>query len=210
MEPGSTGCRVSPRRGPMLLSRGTDRDSRKPHTEAAVASRICSLNQVSVGLLVTFTWTSRRDLISKVTKTQETAKKAAFWVKKDRPGMPYGHCVTGFPRTTGTGCARTNGWDESQHAMRVCLLIGASEGDDRLDGKSRMRREAHIRFREGVEVQLPAILDTPSASGALKLAGLLYKGRGHAFHHRSQPDLSDSDAPRPPFWPPCGGRLPGL
>ena len=39
--------------------------------------------------------------------------------------------------------------------MGICLPIGASESDYRLDGKSRMRREPHVRFREGVGVQFP-------------------------------------------------------
>jgi hypothetical protein len=39
--------------------------------------------------------------------------------------------------------------------MGTCSSIGASERDHRLDGKSRMRREFHVRFREGVGVQFP-------------------------------------------------------
>ena len=39
--------------------------------------------------------------------------------------------------------------------MGACLPIGASGRNYRLDGKSRMRREPHVRFREGVGVRFP-------------------------------------------------------
>ena len=35
------------------------------------------------------------------------------------------------------------------------MPIGASERDHRLDGKSRMRRESHVRFCERVGVKFP-------------------------------------------------------
>ena len=50
---------------------------------------------------------------------------------------------------------RAHGWDESRTQSEVCLSCGASASDRRLDGKSRMRREPHVRFREGVGVQFP-------------------------------------------------------
>ena len=47
------------------------------------------------------------------------------------------------------------GWDALLEGSRIYLPIGRWECVLRLDNKSRMNREVHVRFREGVGVKFP-------------------------------------------------------
>ena len=54
--------------------------------------------------------------------------------------------------------------DASLPATQACSSCGTWERDHRLGGKSRMRRESHVRFREGVGVQFPRATRLQSGS----------------------------------------------
>src|SRR3954469_25362188 len=47
------------------------------------------------------------------------------------------------------------GWVEWHAAIPICSFCGRSGYDRRLDHKSRMGREFHVRFREGLGVKFP-------------------------------------------------------
>src|SRR4051812_37876246 len=47
------------------------------------------------------------------------------------------------------------GWVEWHAAIPICSFCGRSGYDRRLDHKSRMGREFHVRFREGLGVKVP-------------------------------------------------------
>ena len=51
---------------------------------------------------------------------------------------------------------RCTGWEASRDGTRGCSSCGSSACGQRLEGKSRMRRESQVRFCEGREVRLPS------------------------------------------------------
>jgi len=50
---------------------------------------------------------------------------------------------------------RTTGWDASRNGIQTCWPCGVSASNRRLGGKSRMRREFHVRFCEGLGGRFP-------------------------------------------------------
>src|SRR5205823_4962895 len=54
-----------------------------------------------------------------------------------------------------TPLTQPTGWVVWRGATRTCWSSGRSGFDRRLDHKSRMSREAHVRIREGLGVQFP-------------------------------------------------------
>src|SRR6476660_6221426 len=48
------------------------------------------------------------------------------------------------------------GWDGSRGETRASCICGRLVSDRRLEGRSRMRREPHVRFREGGGVKFPS------------------------------------------------------
>src|SRR6516162_10339210 len=50
---------------------------------------------------------------------------------------------------------RLTGWVGWRAAIPICSFCGGWGYDRRLDHKSRMGREFHVRFREGLGVQFP-------------------------------------------------------
>lgn len=83
-----------------------------------------------------------------------------------------------------------------------CSPTGASGRDHRLDGKSRMRRESHVRFRESVGVRFPRATrpTTPSAvshSGALRRTSSPHSVDYSIAH--IHPNIGHSHAGLPPY-----------
>src|SRR5499433_4388798 len=68
---------------------------------------------------------------------------------------------------------RCTGWEASRDGTPICSSCGSSACDRRLEGRSRMRREFHVRFCEGGRVRFP------SATRLLKLtAGCALEATG--------------------------------
>src|SRR5262249_31382947 len=51
---------------------------------------------------------------------------------------------------------RCTGWEASRDGTPICSSCGSSACDRRLEGRSRMRREFHVRFCEGGRVRFPS------------------------------------------------------
>src|SRR5262249_29253977 len=51
---------------------------------------------------------------------------------------------------------RCIGWDASRDGTPICSSCGSLACDRRLEGRSRMRREFHVRFCEGGRVRFPS------------------------------------------------------
>jgi len=62
--------------------------------------------------------------------------------------------------------------------MGACLPIGVSGRNYRLDGKSRMRRESHVRFREGVGVRFPRATQQPMRPQSTRQSVAVWCGDG--------------------------------
>ena len=60
---------------------------------------------------------------------------------------------------------RFTGWASLPAANRACSCFGKSEFVLRLDNKSRMSREVHVRFREGLGCDSPGLLDLAYSCG---------------------------------------------
>src|SRR5580692_6490737 len=65
----------------------------------------------------------------------------------------------------------------SRGGTRNCSLSGSSASDRRLDRRSRMKRECHVRFCEGLGVKLP---------GATRLVILCRRGKAEEALQRTR------------------------
>src|SRR5208283_3157892 len=61
-----------------------------------------------------------------------------------------------FKRFKRRNVRRCTGWDASRSGTPTCSSCGNSACDRRLEGRSRMRRESHVRFCEGGGAKLPS------------------------------------------------------
>src|SRR5262245_19259879 len=83
------------------------------------------------------------------------------------------------------------GWDGWRDVIPICWSSGRSGFDQRLDHKSRMRREPPVRIREGLGVKLPRatrLVITGTSKGLLRdqvrpLVAHFLKERGLELSH---------------------------